>query len=187
MAQNNGKSASGSKKSGSKKGKRVSGRPAESPPCTVCETVIEFRPMLTWEGEFGFDWMRVYEGPLVEHHDPQCSAIWNFGFLVKEEMPYIDGASDAATEYFFEAHEPYRSPDRKTRFYDRHNAPLGTGIVSGGSDGVSPLLDFSPAKAQEAIQKEYENFKIIRGRAPSYRLSTCSPHQMRESVPPQAR
>lgn len=154
----------------SPKKKLTPGKPTEPLPCTACETVIEFRPMLTWKGEFGFDWMRVYEGNLTEHHDPQCSATWNVSFLLKEEMPYIDGASDAATEYYFGPYESYRYPGTIS-FFDRPTPPLGTGIVWGGFDG-SPLLESSPARMQKLLQKEYESFKIIRGKTPTYRLST---------------
>jgi hypothetical protein len=50
--------------------------------------VVEFRPLITYQGEFGFDWLRVYEGP-------DSGATINH----TEEIPYIDAADATATRH----------------------------------------------------------------------------------------
>jgi hypothetical protein len=134
------------------------------------ETLIEFRPLDTWFGEYGFDWMRVYEGGFTTHFKAWLSADWNFDFLRDDEIPYIDGASDAVTAYPRPPHTMRGTPADGSRY--RPLGVPGTGIVAGGFVGYSILMELSPAKAQEAIQKEYESFEIPRPGTLSYRLKT---------------
>jgi hypothetical protein len=133
------------------------------------ETVIEFRPLYIWKGEFGFDWMRIYEGSPVGHTSTGItySSNWHGMFLGPEEMPYIDGAIDAATTY----PRPYEA-NAETGIRHRPAGIAGKGIVWGGFHPSSPLVEMSAAKAQEKLKKEYKSFEIARPGPLSYRLKT---------------
>jgi hypothetical protein len=166
-----------------------SGTENENPSCMPDETIIEFRPMTDWKGEFGFDWMRVYEGRPRIHKSSnggrtrrvtsvevdmgvkikkfKYSAFWKFDHLREEEMPYIDGASTAATEY---THPPYEAGTNNVN-RNRGFGLEGKGIVLGGYHPSSYYVEMYHKKAQEKLEREYKNFKISRTGL-DYRLET---------------
>jgi hypothetical protein len=138
----------------------TAGAEAAALPCCQHETVIEFRPLRTWQGEFGFDWMRVYEGASgrIGGNIPG----WEFAHLGGDEKPYIDGASGAARDY----------PKPPYKVMEPTDPPpvAGEGIVIGGYK--SPLEQMSPAEAREKIRGEYMRRDINRPQPLSYRLGT---------------
>jgi hypothetical protein len=149
----------------------ATGSPTGVRPCYPGETILEFRPVTNWNGEYGFDWMRVYEGAPNAHASTVggvfYSALWNSTHLRREEMPYIDGASDAVTAY----PRPYEAnTERGTRH--RPAGIAGQGIVWGGYHPSSPLVEISAAKAQEKLKKEYKSLEIARPGTLNYRLKT---------------
>jgi hypothetical protein len=81
-----------------------------------------------------------------------------------EEMPYIDGASDAATTYPI----PYVADAD----HDRPAGIAGQGIVLGAFHSSSLLVEMSASRAQEQLKNEYRNFEIARPGPLSYRLKT---------------
>ena len=84
-------------------------------------------------------------------------------------MPYIDGARGAGSDY---AYAPYVPNTDSVPHRNRTTPALGTGIILGGFTGFSTMMELSTAKAQEAIQKEYESFEIMRAGTLTYRLKT---------------
>jgi hypothetical protein len=143
-------------------------------PCCQHETIIEFRPLNTWRGEFGFDWLRVYEGKSSRQIPSHIDATgWRFDHLNNYEKPYIDGASGAAQGYPllpYPLTTPNAAPrERPTLPSDPPPVP-GVGMVIGAHKSL--LEQMPPADARRRIGNEYIRMPIARPGPLSYRLDT---------------
>jgi hypothetical protein len=115
--------------------------------CCKHFVIVEFRPLKAWQGEFGFDWLRVYEGkniPGLYVVGKGSSDTINYG----EELPYIDA--------------------------EGHKDNKHLGYVTGGSkvsgkwppaDAGEFVSELTESEAKKEIRKEYggrENKKEMR-------------------------
>ncbi|WP_264857615.1 phage baseplate assembly protein V, partial [Capnocytophaga catalasegens] len=84
------------------KAEEVSSTPAEE----IGLAVVHFRPLDTWRGEFGFDWLRVNDGEFTKKEDPPYQYIIQGGYTNlpdafgnPRDLDRIDAYKQLKTEY----------------------------------------------------------------------------------------
>ena len=133
---------------------------ASSMPCIRDNVIIEFRPTNSYDGEFGFDWMRVYEAPDVAGSPESGYAESSYG----KELPYIDAQDVTAAK----KQRGWNEANGMANLSDR------VGLVIGGLKlgSTIPAAEMTLAETKTEIEKEYTRFEIVRGDTVDYRLKT---------------